>query len=179
MPLRISMFVIVLACAALPTAAQPSHRAEVGVLYERFEAGAQTPFDDFGMDGFGGVLTVYLLRWFAFKAEVGGSWGRPAGVLASLYSYHFGIQLAWRERWPLIPWLHLLGGRSRIKFDVDTPEAFSVHDNTDSWVLGGGVDVPFHRHWVFRLAELSYVRTAFNDQTQNNWRIKSGFLFRW
>ncbi len=170
---------VALTLAAAPAGAQENHRAEIGLLYERFESGAQGQFTDFGMDGFNGVLAIYLLRWFAFKAEVGGTWGRPSGILASLYSYHFGVQLAWRGGLPVIPWVHLLAGRSRIKFDVNTPEAFSIHDNTFSWVAGGGLDLPFHRHWLFRLAELSYVRTHFNNQTQNNWRIKSGFLFRW
>lgn len=172
--------VLLLTVLALPAAAQEElYRAEVGLLFERLEARKHGEFGNFGMDGFNAVLAIYGTRWLAFKADVGGTWGRPKGVLASLYGYHFGAQVARRTDSPWTPWAHALVGRKRIKFDVDTPEAFSVIDQSVSYIFGGGVDYQFHSHWTLRLAEVSYLQTRFGDTPQHNVRLKAGFVFRW
>jgi len=172
--------VFVLLVASQAAAQDEHHRAEFGILYEHLGVKSHPLSEDrsFGLDGINIGVAWYLTSWVAVKGEVGGQWGRPFDVLTSMYSYLFGLQVAWQNPTPWLPWAHFLVGAHRFKFDVDIPGAFSIRENTLAMVTGGGLDVRFRRWLAYRPIEVSHVFTTFGDESQNNWRLKSGLILR-
>jgi peptidoglycan-associated lipoprotein len=58
---------------------------------------------------------------------------------------------------------------------------FNSGGNGFSMLAGGGVDVPFKKHWAWRAVQMDYLLTRIPNgsaNTQNNFRVTTGLVYR-
>ena len=70
---------------------------------------------------------------------------------------------------------HILFGKGRTFVD----QGFGAGDTQRAYLFGGGVDMPFRRHFDIRIVQADYIHTALLGQNQNNIRLSTGLVYRW
>ncbi len=103
-------------------------------------------------------------------------------VDASLHNFVGGIQVKDNARETKVkPFAHLMAGIAHAKFDVDDVPV-SVDDDTSetgfSGLFGGGIDIRVNDRVDFRAIQFDYNPTRLSDQTQHNFRVGIGVVFR-
>lgn len=191
---------------AIFTFAQEVPQAELygGYSYLR----AQTNINEIGvpshlnLNGWNAALAFNINKNFGLMADFGGHYGspviyEPTGEKAdvSIHSFLFGPRFTQRTD-KLTVFAHALFGGARVKANLPTavlngtqlsaiePMAIIVPfdgNSTDtgfSMAFGGGLDINVNKNFGFRIVQGDYLMTrAFND-TQNNFRIGAGIVFR-
>jgi outer membrane immunogenic protein len=96
----------------------------------------------------------------------------------TLTTYLFGPRYTVRSHgWRVLPYGQaLLGGaHSASNFP------FNSGGNGFSLLAGGGLDVPFKRHWAWRAVQMDYLLTRVpngSTNSQNNFRVTTGLVYR-
>jgi hypothetical protein len=160
------------------------------------------------LNGGGGAYVFNFNPYLGFKADLQG-YGSFTGVFTvpltvnplststgtfkasgNLFTFVFGPQIKIHTH-GLQPFAHLLVGGAHSNLYAtafhDCSEADlctsgkAPSDTAFAFDLGGGVDIPFHRHFQIRPAEFDYLLTDFQNQfnkgVQNNWRYMAGLNF--
>src|SRR5215831_2505276 len=114
-------------------------------------------------------VSYFLNQWLGVEGNVTAAFSPTTlgtdHVKIALYGG--GPKVAWRQkRWE--PWLHGIFGGAHV-----LPQTAAGSRSTYSIMAGGGADYRWNPHLSFR-AEGDYVRTAFFNQTQNNFQLAGG-----
>ncbi len=178
---RIACIAIVVALSSLALGQTETPKLELTGAYQLLhqdKAATGTVLDrswhGWNIDG-----TAYLTRWFGISANIAGNY-TSANILGTeihfrQYQYLFGPTLKYRTE-HFEPYAHALFGISRFT----QSDGVSSSNNGFGLALGGGVDVPFSRHFGARLGNLDYfmARTGSPSKTFNNLRFSAGLQFR-
>jgi len=155
---------------------------EASGAYSYIRANAAESGGGFNVNGVSGSFAYNFNDRFAVLAD-GGAYrfsGLPSGVASNMYTYLFGPRYSFRKMHRVTPFVQGLVGGGRLTASSGGVEA---GENGFAMALGGGLDVPLHRHFAIRLIQAEYLLTRFanvNGSTvsQNNARISAGLVFR-
>lgn len=184
--------VVILACAATFSYAQSDYnKVDIYAGYSH----ARVDFGDFEFEGFNGVegaVTGNISRYIGLKGD---------------YAYHFksfdvvnidvdakthtlvgGVQFKDNSKDTRIkPFGHLMAGFTHAKVDVDpvacaavigAPCPFGTSETGFAGVIGGGVDIKLSPRVDVRAIQFDYNPTRLGGETQHNFRIGVGLVFR-
>lgn len=106
--------------------------------------------------------------------------GLGAGLSSTMYTYLFGPRLTFRKNGRLIYFAQILAGGGRVNA---SSAGIMAGENGFALAIGGGLDVPFRRHFAVRVAQADYLLTRFDSvagspATQNHVRISAGVVVR-
>jgi hypothetical protein len=132
------------------------------------------------MDGWNAAVTGNFHSLFGVKGELSGLYGKDrlySSVRYSSYSFMGGPQLTTRSR-SVDGFFHALFGVSHLG---DSVPFFGIRVgesvNAFSMAFGGGVD--WHRDtWGVRIMQVDYLPWRALGGTAHNFRLSSGFIFR-
>jgi len=162
----------------LAISAQESPKAELfgGYSYLRADAGGE----GVNLNGWNASIAVNPNRWFGLVADFSGHYGSPFDVDTSVHSFLFGPRVSYRKHGTVTPFAHALFGATHIKVTTNVAGAkLTESDTAFALALGGGIDVKLRPSVALRLIQADYLLTRFGEETQNNVRLSTGFVFRW
>ena len=161
-------------------------RYEFSAMYQYVSFHPGNPFSDFNNHGASGSFTYNLSRFVGLTGEFGAYRfknrilnGSPER--GSIESYLFGPRLNWRKFDYFVPFGEFLLGGSHAGSALTgtgAQDSFSV-------LAGGGLDMVITENFAWRVAQIDYYLTEFSGSgvgsnvKQNNFRIGSGFVYRW
>lgn len=122
--------------------------------------------------GIDASVVYYTNEWFGIEGEVTATFAPTilANEHIKVATYGGGPKIAWRQKqWE--PWLHGIFGGAH-----EQPQIADQSRNSYAIKLGGGADYRWNPRLSFRL-EADYVRTAFFNQSQNNFLLAGGIVF--
>jgi len=190
--------------------AQDTPKIEVPLDYSymRFNPENSNIVSSFSLNGGGGGIAVYVTHWIGIEADLQGygsttkSFTFPAGVVAAcpagctltaqgnLFTYNVGPIFKFRAH-RFEPFMEALfgGAHSNVygnlfKNCIGCIASRSPSNNAFDFIIGGGIDIPFHEHIAFRPIQVDYVLTRFGNaftqgnQNQSNFRYLGGIVFR-
>lgn len=173
--------VIIIACAASFSFAQSDDYNKVDI-YAGFSHG-RIDFGGSDFEGFNGVegaVTGNISRYVGLKGDYAfhyKSFDAPApfNVTAKTHTLVGGVQFKDNSKEKkLKPFAHLMAGlaNGRVSgFVSDSETGFAG-------VIGGGLDVRLSDRVDFRLVQLDYNPTRLGGETQHNFRVGIGLVFR-
>ena len=97
-----------------------------------------------------------------------------------MYTYIFGPRITLSGSRRMIPFVQILLGGGRLNASSTGVKA---GENGFVMATGGGLDVPFHRHFAVRVVQAEYLLTRFNSvhgspAKQSSVRISAGVVIR-
>jgi Outer membrane protein beta-barrel domain len=163
-------------------AAGSTPQVEVSGAYSYVRANAANSGGSFNLNGGSGSLAYNFNDRFSIVAD-GGAYrfsGLPPGLDSTMYTYLFGPRYSFRQFGRVTPFAQALFGGGRLNASSG---GVNAGENGFAMAVGGGIDVPFHRHLALRLIQAEYLLTRFDlvtgaSATQNNVRISAGLVFR-
>jgi hypothetical protein len=194
-----------IACAAPFTFAQTTgsdrnkYDIYVGYSHNRVETGADIDDPDFedivdqreGFNGFEVAVTGNFSRYIGIKGDY--AFQRKSfdvnfdstriNADVNLHTLVGGLEFKDnakdKERGHLRPFGHLLAGFANARFSTSTTGfSFNQSDTGFAAVLGGGLDVRVGSRFDIRIIQLDYNPIHLGGETQNNFRIGAGIVFR-
>ena len=190
--------------------AQDPPRIEVPLDYSymRFNPENSNIVSSFSLNGGGGGAAFYITRFLGIEADLQGygsttkSFTFPPGRVTAcpggctvtaqgnLFTYNIGpiVKLRTPHFEPFVE--ALFGGAHSNVFGnlyhncVGCIISKSPSNNAFDFIIGGGIDIPFHEHIAFRPIQVDYVLTRFGNaftagnQNQSNFRYVGGVVFR-
>ena len=167
--------------AAIPSSvkAQENKGFEVSGNYQFFRFNPGYGSDGINCQGGAGSGAAYLNARFGVVGEFGGCkmTGLPSGTSAHQLSYLFGPRMYFpTSHGRVFPFVQALFGGDRITssltgFGSDSENAFAM-------AFGGGADITLSKHVSLRAAQFDYFYTHFGGESQNNFRIQTGVVYR-
>ena len=185
--------VIILACAASFSYAQSDDYNKVDVYAGFSHARVDFGGDYEGFNGVEGAVTGNISRYVGLKGDYAfhrKSFNFIPGVDidARTHTLVGGVQFKDNSKeTKLKPFAHLMAGFTHAKADVDPvaciavigqPCPFSQSDSGFAGVIGGGVDIKISPRVDFRAIQLDYNPTRLGGETQHNFRVGIGIVFR-
>ena len=183
--------VIILACAASFSYAQTDYNKVEGY------AGFSHARVDFGGDfeGFNGVegsVTGNVSRYVGLKGDYAFHFKKfdvgPIDVDAKTHTLVGGVQFKDNSKeTKLKPFAHFMAGFTHAKADVNqqvciqqfgVPCPIGDSDTGFAGVIGGGLDFRVNRRVDFRAIQFDYNPTRLGGETQHNFRVGVGIVFR-
>ena len=195
--LLIAAFII--ACAAPFASAQTAsssdyNKLDVGVLFShnRVDTGFDDPSRNFitNREGFNGVNAFvkgnisryvglvgdYSFHRKSFNDTVGTT---AVGVDVDLHTLMGGVEFKDNSTETKVkPFGRVLAGFQHARANVNGVTGFDTSDNGFSAAFGGGVDFRVNPRVDIRAVQLDYNPTRFSGQTQHNFRVGVGVIFR-
>jgi opacity protein-like surface antigen len=194
---KIFMLAIMIACAAPAAFAQDDYNKYdiyVGYSHNRVDTGIGDDDPDFDdiveeREGFHGVnlsATGNISRYVGLKGDY--AFHRKsfditdgidtASVDSDVHTLVGGVQFKDNSKETRVkPFAHLMAGFAHARFDVDDFD-FSESETGFAGVIGGGIDIRLSERVDFRAVQFDYNPTRLGDQTQHNFRIGIGIVFR-
>lgn len=138
----------------------------------------------FSMNGanaeFGYVLTSHWTGVLDFGWEYNGN-ANASGADLLLSNALAGVRyrVITKSRWK--PFAELEAGNSNTQGGLSPAKLGIGHANVFALAAGGGVDRPLTKHLAWRVADIDYLATLFNNADndhQNNIRISTGIVVR-
>jgi len=201
-------FVLLFGTAALAQDT-PKIEAPVDYSYFRFNPENSGIVPAFSLNGGGGGIAVYLNSWLGIEGDLQGygstthNFNFPPGKVAAcpdgcsihaqgnLFTYNVGVILKKRAG-KFEPFFETLfgGAHSNVYGNLFADcvgclvGAKSPSNNAFDFMIGGGIDIPFHQHIAIRPVQVDYVLTRFGNafttgnQNQSNFRYLGGIVFR-
>jgi outer membrane protein OmpA-like peptidoglycan-associated protein len=160
----------------------PHWEAFVGYSFFDFRPGSTVP-GTVHANGGSASIAYNLNHWFGIVGDFGGYHAgtiNNTSVDATGFSYMFGPRVTYRNNSMVTPFAQVLFGGAWANQSL-SPNAAS--SNAFSLAAGGGFDMRLTKHFSWRMAQVEYVMTTFNNPSgsspQNNVRFSSGLLIRW
>ena len=175
----------VISFVALSTYAQESApKVDVFAGYSYLQANpGVTGVDSFHLHGGNASLAYNLTNWLGGVADFGGyTNGNILNTRASgtVSTYLFGPRVSYRHYSRVTPFGQVLVGAAH-----SNARAFATANTQNALAMtaGGGVDYKLFDRFAIRPFQAEYLMTRFAEgtlgtRTQNNFRLSTGFLFR-
>lgn len=166
------LFLLIIASAALPTAAQDIPRIQVfgGYSYTRFDSRSFGFANNTGMNGYNFSPAYNFFRGLGLAAEVSGQYGSNI----NLTDVAIGPQFLF-PKGKLLFFGHALFGEARSKVQVGKEE----EDTELAVAVGGGMDWNISQRFAVRVFQVDYLHTSLFQASQNNLRFSTGLVYRW
>lgn len=189
----------VLAVMSAPAWAQSdTPKFDVFAGYQWLHPGATVPIDTGNPEspnpfqlpdmakGIGGAFTYNFDQHWGLETDFG--YSRDSHSSASEWTASFGPRFMWRTDGANF-FLHALGSYNRVTYD----NALGLASNNGiGAVLGGGMDIPFTKHFAWRLFQVDYVWARHNyaniaaldlpslrRPTFEGVRLRTGVVYSW
>jgi hypothetical protein len=196
--------VIILACAASFSYAQSGDYNKVdifvGFSHNRVDTGISNDdpeLDDVidereGFNGFNASVTGNVTRYIGIKGDYSfhrksfsdSFGGVTADVDADLHQLFGGVQFKDNSKeTKLKPFAHLMAGFAHAKSDATVTgvpgfTSFEESETGFAGIIGGGVDIKISPRVDFRAIQFDYNPTRLGGETQHNFRVGIGIVFR-
>jgi hypothetical protein len=160
-----------------PVMAQDSdHTGDVFIGYSYFNAEG-TP-DRANLHGWNASANFNANDWLGFVADFAGNYGegQPGNVDINQHTFMFGPRISFRGNERVTPFVHALFGAAHESASIAGVQA---EDTAFAAAVGGGFDVYGSGSIGWRVIQADYFYTRFNSNSQDNWRVGTGILFRW
>jgi len=151
---------------------------------------------DFGLDGFNAGAALRFNRRVSVALDYDSAWDRtlPTAFITSslgavsvhshLSNYLIGPRIFFPAKKltikneQLIPFAEFEFGGSHLSQTIERASVGSEHSSSNaySWLLGGGADWNFARHWSGRV-NADLLRTHFSDTGQSRFRLVLGIVY--
>jgi hypothetical protein len=167
---------------ALAAQEQPA-RLEATFTYNPVLANV-TIGDEFGMQGGSVQIQAKLWRRFCAVADVAGlhtSNMNGSGVGLDLVTTTFGPRYILTRHRMVFFGQALVGGAFGLNGIFPTSTGTNSTANSIAVEIGGGINVPFTRHFAIRALDANWLRTQLPNATtnvQNNLRLGAGMVYR-
>ena len=145
--------------------------AYVGFQYTRV-SGSVAP----NWTGGVGQFAYYPSKWLGVVGEVSGA-ADTDGRSSAMYTFMGGPR-AMLRRGRFEPYAQVLIGGSHFSNSGVQQGTGGASANSFAAAVGGGVDLKVVHHFAVRLVQVDYLFTHFGGATQNDFRVSSGFVFR-
>lgn len=171
---------IIMACAASFSFAQSDDYNKVDVYVGFSHARVDFGGSDFeGFNGVEGAVTGNISRYLGLKGDYAFHYKKfdaaPFEVTAKTHTLVGGLQLKDNSKETKVkPFGHLMAGFTAARvsgFVSDSETGFAG-------VIGGGVDIRLTPRIDFRAIQLDYNPTRLGGETQHNFRVGIGVVFR-
>lgn len=171
---------IIMACAASFSFAQSGDYNKVDVYVGFSHARVDFGGGDYeGFNGAEGAVTGNISRYIGLKGDYAFNYksfdAAPFEVNAKTHTLVGGLQLKDNSKeTKLKPFGHVMAGftNARVSGIVDTSETGFAG------VIGGGLDIKLSPRVDFRAIQLDYNPTRLGGETQHNFRVGIGVVFR-
>ena len=178
-------------------AAQDVPRFEVFGGYSYANASRNFGVDRPSLNGWNASLTGNVNRWLGVVGDFSGYYGSPSvnaatGVICAIppcplpvvsfdtkvHTFLLGPQVSFRTG-RFTPFAHALFGLGHTSVRIDNPFSTvgTLTNNAFAMALGGGVDINMTSRFALRV-QPDYLQTDFLHQTQKNFRISTGLVFK-
>lgn len=196
---KLILMAIFIACSAPFTFAQNDdynkYDVYVGYSHERADTGindADPDVDDIfdereGLHGFEAAITGNVSRYVGLKGDYAfhrKSFDISDGVDTFQIDTDFhtlvgGVQFKDNARETKVkPFAHLMAGFTHARINVTPDVDISDNETGFSGIIGGGIDVRVSPRVDIRAIQFDYNPTHLADETQHNFRIGVGVVFR-
>ena len=159
--------------------AQEDRRFDVSGTYQFVRLNPGNGASGQNCQGGSGSVGAYFSARIGVVGEFGGCkvTGLPSGVTAHELSYLFGPRVYFpMSRGRVFPFVQGLFGGDR--FSGGVSGAGSGSTNAFAAAVGGGADVTLTKHVSLRAVQVDYLYTHFGGESQNNFRIQTGVVYR-
>ncbi|MCA1634538.1 MAG: outer membrane beta-barrel protein [Acidobacteria bacterium] len=199
---KIFMMAILIACAAPFTFAQTTadyNKVDVfvGFSHNRVDTGISDEDEDIddiidereGYNGVNASVTGNVSRYVGLKGDY--SFHRKSfndstlpgiDVKSDLHNLVGGVQLKDNAKETKVkPFAHFMAGIAHARFNVSGEPAGSDFDDSETGfagIIGGGLDFRINDRVDFRAVQFDYNPTRLDGETQHNFRIGIGIVFR-
>jgi opacity protein-like surface antigen len=164
---------------------------------------AITGSNNFNCAGGGGTIAYNVSSLLGIAMDLGGCkiFGNTVGlgnkISGSQFTYLFGPRITIRTASPFQPFFELGFGGDRIALSCQSSAAScisragtgSYSKNAFALTVGGGFDIKINKKFAIRPIQAEYLYTRFgnncaaavcnNNNNQNSFRLKSGFVVGW
>ena len=131
---------------------------------------ARSHLDTHGWEASG---TFNFNSWLGLKLDFDGHY-HDGSIATRQYNAFFGPEFSFRNRKGKL-FVHVLYGGACLGSSV-----IGAGGCNDASALGGGGDFNLSPHWGWRVGQVDYLRTRFEDKhAQENVRFSSGIVYRW
>ena len=198
---KLFMAAVLIACTAPFTFAQTGDDYNkvdvyVGYSHNRVDTGISDSDPDFDdivdeREGFHGVnasVTGNVSRYVGLKGDYAfhrKSFDLSDGVDtftvdSNLHTLVGGVQIKDNAKETKVkPFAHLMAGIAHAKFSVDgLGTNFNESETGFAGVIGGGIDIKVNDRVDFRVVQFDYNPTRLGGETQHNFRVGIGVVFR-
>jgi len=199
---KLLMAAFIIACTApftfAQTASDDNHKVDIGVLFShnRVDTGFDDPSQNFITDreGFNGVNAFVKGNLSRYVGIVGdysfhrksfndtfGVTPTPVSVDVDLHTLMGGVEFKDNSKETKVkPFARVLAGFQHARANTNGAGIadFTETDNGFSAAIGGGVDFRVSPRVDIRAVQLDYNPTRFGGETQHNFRIGVGIIFR-
>lgn len=164
---------------AAAASAQEGRGFDVSGTYQFVRFNPGNGADGENCQGGSGSVGAYFSARIGVVGEFGGCklTGLPSGFTAHELSYLFGPRVYFpMSRGRVFPFIQVLAGGDR--FSGGVSGAGSSSSNAFAMAAGGGADVTLTKHVSLRAVQVDYLYTHFGGESQNNFRIQTGIVYR-
>jgi hypothetical protein len=198
---KIFMMAILIACSAPFTFAQTDdynkYDVFVGFSHNRVDTGISDGDEDIddildereGFNGFNVSVAGNVSRYVGLKGDYAfhrksfnDDFFPGVNVDSDLHNFVGGVQFKDNARETKVrPFAHLMAGVAHAKVNVDDDDDVFDFDESEtgfSGIIGGGVDFRINDRVDFRAVQFDYNPTRLGGQTQHNFRVGIGIVFR-
>ena len=199
---KIFLMAILIACAAPFTSAQTSDDYNkvdvfVGFSHNRVDTGISDEDEDIddildereGFNGFNASVAGNVSRYVGLKGDY--SFHRKSfndatlpgvDINSDLHNFVAGVQFKDNAKATKVrPFAHLMAGVAHAKVSVNDEDDVFDFDESEtgfSGIIGGGVDFRINDRVDFRAVQFDYNPTRLGGETQHNFRVGIGVVFR-
>ena len=181
---KLFMAALFIACTAPFTFAQTTSGGDYnkydiygGFSHDRVDIGGGSGRE--GFNGVEGAITGNLSRYFGLKGDYSFHRKDFNGSTVDLHTLVGGVEI--KDNAPetkVKPFAHALVGFQHARFNTSGITGFTDTDNGFAAVIGGGLDFRVSPRVDFRAIQFDYNPTHFSANTQHNFRIGVGIIFR-
>jgi len=175
------LFLVVVLTLSLGCMAADTPRVEVfgGYSYLRVDSSlSMSGTTALNANGWDASVTGNFNRFLGMTAEFNGEYESQnfEGVNTTEHFRNmlFGPTVSYRTK-KFTPFVHALFGVSHL---ATSTMGVSTGDNAFATAIGGGVDLKITRMLALRVAQVDYVGTRFDSDSQNHFRVASGLVVR-
>ena len=155
---------------------------EMSGNYSFIRARAANAGQTFNLNGGGTTFAYAHNDHFSSVVDLGAYHfvGFQTGLNSTMYTYMFGPRITFNGARRAVPFAQILLGAGRLNASSTGVKA---GENGFVMTVGGGLDVPLHRHFAVRVVQAEYLLTRFNSVDgspagQSNIRISAGVVLR-
>jgi len=158
---------------SVAAAAQETPKVELFTGYSHLFADLNTT--SYNLNGVNVSAAENLNSWFGGVLDVGSYFGSNSGLNINAQSIMYGPRIAYRKSSFVTPSVHALVGGFRGSRGFD---GISQANWRLGYGVGGEIDLRINDKVAFRLVQVDYMPTHFQDLHQDNVRVSVGFVFR-
>jgi len=196
--MRKTMGLSLLVLTSFLAAAQDTPRFEVFGGYSYANASKNFGVDRPNLNGWNASFGVNANRWLGVVGDFSGYYGSPSISIATpvictippcprpsvsfdtkVHTFLLGPQVSFRMNHRITPFAHALFGVGHTSVHIDSTFSTvgTLSNNAFAMALGGGADINVTSRFAWRV-QPDYLQTDFLHQTQKNFRISTGPVFR-